>query len=163
NSVHRVTLAPGDTIPNKDFVLRWDVAGDRPQVALLAHRDGEGEGSLLLVADPPPGPAGEAIAPRELIFVLDTSSSMAGAPLKKGKEVIRRALASLHPDDTFQIVRFDDSASALGPQMIANRPKNLAWALQWLDAVDAAGGTDMIGGLGTALDLPHDPARLRLM
>ena len=156
----RIHLAPGDTIPNKDFVLRYQVAGAAAKFGALSHRDG-GEGSFLFLAQPPAAPA--AITPREIVFALDTSSSMRGAPLAKAKELIGKVLATLRPDDTFQIVRFDDSASALGPGPIANKPANVALALDWLARLDAAGGTEMTTGIAAALALPHDPARLRIV
>ncbi len=155
-----VRIADGDTIPNKDFVLRYQVAGAAVKLGALSYRDG-GEGSFVFLAQPPRAPA--AIAPREIVFALDTSSSMRGAPLAKAKELIRRVVSTLRPDDTFQIVRFDDSASALGSAPIANKPNNVALALDWLDRLDAAGGTEMTTGIDAALALPHDPARLRIV
>jgi Ca-activated chloride channel family protein len=158
-----ISLADGDTIPNKDFVLRWTVAGDAPEIAVLAHRDGNGDGSFVLIAQPPADAAADDVAPREIVFVLDTSSSMAGEPLDKAKQVIRRVLGGLRPDDTFQIVRFDDGASALGPDPIANKPRNLRYVYEWLDALDAQGGTAMTEGIEAALAIPHDPLRLRIV
>ncbi len=156
----RVRIADGDTIPNKDFVLRYRVAGEAIKLGALSYRDGS-EGSFLFIAQPPRAPA--AIAPREIVFALDTSSSMRGAPLAKAKELIRRVVSTLRPDDTFQIVRFDDSASALGAAPIANKPNNVAIALDWLERLDAAGGTEMTAGIAAALAVPHDPARLRIV
>ncbi|MGE5181478.1 MAG: VIT domain-containing protein [Acidobacteriota bacterium] len=158
----RVHLAPGDTIPNKDFVLRYKVAGRAPQLGVLAYKDG-GEGSFLLVAQPPASAPDVAIAPREIVFVLDTSSSMRGAPLAKARDVIRGVLGRLRPDDTFQIVRFDDQASALGPRPIANKPRNVQLTLDWLAKLEAGGGTELATGLAAALAVPHDPARLRIV
>src|SRR5262249_37937754 len=59
--------------------------------------------------------------------------------------------------------RFDDSASALGDKPIANRAKNVEIAKQWLDSLQAGGGTDMTTGIRAALEFPHDPARLRIV
>jgi Ca-activated chloride channel family protein len=157
-----VSLSPGDTVPNKDFILRYQVGGAAPEFGALAYRDG-GTGSFLLVAQPPAQAAPAAIAPRELVFLLDTSSSMRGAPLDQAKRLIARMLRSLRPDDTFQIVRFDDRASALGPLPIANKPKNVALTLAWLAALPAGGATEMVTGIDAALAVPHDPARLRII
>jgi Ca-activated chloride channel homolog len=157
-----IALAPGDTIPNKDFVLRYDVAGAQPEVAVLAHRTGDAPGSFFLTVQPPAAAAATEIAPRELVFVVDTSSSMRGAPLAKARELVRSMLTTLAPDDTFQIVRFADAASALGDRPIANKPKNVEYALGWLDALEAGGGTAMTEGIAAALDFPHDALRLRL-
>jgi Ca-activated chloride channel family protein len=157
-----IELQPGDTIPNKDFILRWQAAGDQPSFALLPHREKD-QGSFLLLAQPPLAVPDAEVAPRELIFVLDTSSSMAGRPLQKARELVRRALGGLRTADTFQIVCFGDDASALGPRLLAPRPRNVQLALQWMDALKAEGGTEMMSGLHAALALPHDPARLRIV
>jgi Ca-activated chloride channel family protein len=157
-----ISLAPGDTIPNKDFVLRYDVAGAMPEVSVLAHRTGDAPGSFFLTVQPPRVAAPSEVTPRELVFVVDTSSSMRGAPLAKARELVRSMLTTLAPDDTFQIVRFADAASALGELPIANKPKNVEYALAWLDALEAGGGTAMTEGIAAALDFPHDPLRLRL-
>jgi len=133
-----IRLASGDTVPNKDFILRYRVGGTAPELGVLTYRDG-GPGSFLLIAEPPAQAAEAQIAPRELVFLLDTSSSMRGAPHDQAKRLIARMLLSLRPDDTFQIVRFDDRASALGPLPIANKPNNVALTLQWLAALEAGG------------------------
>jgi Ca-activated chloride channel homolog len=160
----RVQIAPDDTIPNKDFVLHYQVAGAAPAFGALAYRGDPGkDGSFVLVAQPPAAAAPAQIAPREIVFVLDTSSSMRGAPLAKAKDVIRAVLGRLRPDDTFQIVRFDDRASALGASPIANRPRNLELTLGWLAALDAGGATEMTAGIAAALAVPHDPQRLRII
>jgi Ca-activated chloride channel family protein len=160
-----VRIAADDAIPNKDFVLRYAVAGPAPAFAVLAHRDGD-QGSFFLLAQPPasapPETIDSAVEPREIVFVLDTSSSMAGAPLAKARELIRRVLAGLRPDDTYQIVRFADTASALGPAPLASKHQNIRYTLDWLDTLSAAGGTEMVTGIRAALDVPHDPARLRI-
>ena len=158
----RLHLAPDDTIPNKDFVLRYRVAGAAPALGALAFRDGAGDGTFLFIAQPPVATAPVAIAPRELVVILDTSSSMRGKPLAKAKDLVRRLLADLRPDDTFQLVRFDDTAAALAPAPIANKPHNVAVALQWLGALDAGGATEVTAGLDTAFAQPHDPNRLRV-
>ena len=116
-----VELAAGDTVPNKDFILRWTVAGPAPTVAFAARRRGASSSSRSR------RPASRR-APRrrsELLFVLDTSSSMTGAPLAKARDAIRRVIADLGPDDTFQILRFDDGSSALGPRALAVTPRNV--------------------------------------
>jgi Ca-activated chloride channel family protein len=177
---HRVQIARGspatatvrldraDRIPNKDFVLRYRVAGALPRVAAVAAgpagggRGRGGSGHLLLMVQPPDAASAPAPVARELIFVLDTSSSMTGAPLAQAKALVRRLLGGLGADDTFQIVRFDERTQTLGPRMIARSPENVRLAGQWLERLRAGGGTLVERGLEAALALPHDPARLRL-
>jgi Ca-activated chloride channel family protein len=160
-----VKIAAGDTIPNKDFILRYDVAGDdKPEFAVIPHRGADAKpGSFFLMAQPPVDAEAAQVTAKEMVFVVDTSSSMQGKPLDKAKEAIRRAIAGMGADDTFQIIRFDDRASALGAAPIANKPKNVDIALSWLAALEAGGGTDMTTGIRAALAFPHDPARLRIV
>ncbi len=162
-AVASIRLAAGDTVPNRDFVLRWQVAGARPELALLAHRQGDGPGSFLLLAQPPAALADAEAAPREIIFVIDTSTSMSGAPLRTAVALVRTVLAGLRADDTYQIVRFSDAAAALGPGPLAARPRNLDYTGAWLDQLRAGGGTEMTAGIAAALAVPHDPARLRIV
>ena len=159
-----VTLRPSDPIPDRDFVLRYRVAGAAPRFGVLTHRAG-GIGSFLLLAQPPAAPAEPQIAPREIVIALDTSSSMRGRPLAKGKDVIRRILRGLGADDTFQIVRFEDRASPLGPAPIASKPRNVDLVLDGLAALDArnGGAAGAVTGIDAALAVPHDPARLRII
>ena len=160
----QVDIDAADSIPNKDFVLRYTVAGVRPLAAALTHRPAPGQaGYMMLTVQPPEERFPADVAPRELIFVLDTSSSMTGAPLAKAVELVGHCLRNLGPRDTFQIVRFSDSTANLGPAMIANRPRNVKLATAWLDRLRAFGGTQLNRGIEAALALPHDPARLRLV
>ena len=158
----KVTLSPNDRIPNKDFVLRCKVAGASVKSSLLAHRDKRG-GFFTLMLVPPADLATLRRRPVELVFVLDCSGSMQGAPLAKAKGALERALKRLEPDDTFQIVRFSNSASALGPAPLPATPANVRRGLDYLASLQSEGGTMMLEGIRAALDFPRDPDRLRVV
>jgi len=157
-----VTLSPLDAIPNKDFVLRYKVAGERVKSALLTHRDGRG-GFFTLMLYPPAELKGIARKPLELVFVLDCSGSMRGEPIEQAKSAVKRALQSMQPGDTFQIIRFSNNASQLGRAPIEARPKNVRRGLKYLGSLQGGGGTMMIQGIKAALDFPHDERRLRFV
>ncbi len=157
-----IVLDRKDTIPNKDFVLRWKVAGGAIKTALFTHRDQRG-GYFTLMLFPPKSLLDLPRQPMELVFVLDCSGSMSGEPLAKAKTAIRHAIEKLGPDDTFQIIRFSEDASALGPKPIAATPENVRKGLAFLQSLSSEGGTMMIEGIKAALDFPHDPRRLRVV
>jgi Ca-activated chloride channel family protein len=157
-----VQLSPLDNIPNKDFVLRFKVAGDTIKSALVTHRDERG-GFFTLMLYPPQDLEHVKRAPMEMVFVLDCSGSMNGQPIAKSKEAVKRALRKLGPEDTFQVVRFSAGASQLGPNPVPATPENVQKALAYVDALAGGGGTKMIEGIKAALDFPHDPRRLRLV
>lgn len=157
-----VRLSDRDSIPNKDFVLRYKVAGDRIDSALLTHRDESG-GYFTLMVYPPETLRSLQRKPVELIFVLDCSGSMSGKPIAQAKSAIKRGLKSLQPNDTFQIIRFSNNASQLGEAPVIATKENVRRGLKYLRSLKGGGGTQMIEGIKAALDFPHDETRLRFV
>jgi len=157
-----VKLSSLDSIPNKDFILRYKVAGKTVKSALVTHRDERG-GFFMLMLYPPENLSYLKRAPMEMIFVLDCSGSMKGKPIAKAKQAITRALRKLQPNDTFQIIRFSNNASQLGPSPIPATRANIRKGLNYVDSLHGSGGTMMIEGIKAALDFAHDPHRFRLV
>jgi len=157
-----VKLSSLDSIPNKDFVLRYKVAGKTVKSALATHRDERG-GYFTLMLYPPENLSYLKRAPMEMIFVLDCSGSMSGKPIAKAKLAITRALKKLQPNDTFQVIRFSNNASQLGPNPVPATPANIRKGLTYVESLRGSGGTMMIEGIKAALDFAHDPQRFRLV
>lgn len=157
-----VTLLAGDSIPNKDFVLRYRVAGDKAKSALVATRDASG-GFFTLMLYPPQSLNNLPRKPLEFVFVLDCSGSMEGQPIAQAKAAIRSALAKMRPDDTFNIVKFSSDAQLMSPQPLAASRSNVANALKYLNQSYGGGGTMMLEGIKAALDAPKDESRLRFV
>lgn len=159
-----VRLAAASTIPNRDFVLRFKVAGDTIRSNLLTYTDpATGEGYFTLMVYPPADLAQAERQPVELVFVVDTSGSMAGRPMEQAKAAMLEALDRLEPDDTFQIVRFASHSSTFGSRPVPATDENLRHARRYVASLDASGGTEMLAGLRASLSFPHDPRRLRFV
>ena len=157
-----VALAAEDRIPNKDFVLRYRLAGDRVKSELLTHRDERG-GYFALMLYPPKDLAELPRAPVEMVFVLDCSGSMSGAPILQAKTAILRALDHLQSGDTFQIINFSEHASQLGRKPLAATPENIQKGRDYVTQLNGDGPTEMIEGVRAALDFDHDPGRVRFV
>jgi len=158
----RVALDGMDRIPNRDFVLRYKVAGDRLKTAFLTNRSDKGN-TFALVLQPPAKLSDTARMPREMVFVLDCSGSMRGAPIAMAKRAVKRCLRNLDADDTFQIIRFSQRASAWGARPVPATRENVAKALRYVDELRGSGGTMMIDGIKAALEFPHEQGRLRVV
>ena len=157
-----VEISRRDRIPNKDFVFRWKVAGKKLKTGFLTHADKHGKTfSLMLV--PPAASAKLPVQPREMIFVVDCSRSMSGAPLNKMKETMRRCLQRLDASDSFQIIRSSEAAFLLGGGGIRATEKNVKRGLKFIDELRADGKPMMVEGIKGALDMPQDPKRLRIV
>ncbi len=120
-------------------------------------------GDCRLMVVPPADLAPTQRRPVERVFVLDCAGSMRGQPIAQSKAAMRRALRSMQPGDTFQVIRFSENASALGPDPVPATPDNIRRALKYVDSLEGSGGTQMIEGVRAALAFPHDPGRLRFV
>ena len=157
-----VNLAPVDTIPNKDFVLRYEVGGEQPEVAVLAQH-GERDSVFMLVIQPPSDAfvTDEIVTPKEMVFVVDTSCSMSGFPLNKAKDAMNLAIEEMNPDDRFLVMDFNDRVSSLAPRPLPNTSANRTKSRSYVESFRGSGGTRMLDGIEASLDLPADEELLR--
>ncbi|MHC4825664.1 MAG: VWA domain-containing protein, partial [Planctomycetota bacterium] len=138
------------------------VAGDKVKTALLTHQ-GEDGGYFTFMLYPPQDRSDLERSPMEMIFVLDCSGSMKGAPMAQSRKAIDHALRQLRPQDTFQVIRFSNNASQLDPMPIPATPSNVRNGRSYVSKLQGSGGTQMIEGIKAALDFDHDPERLRFV
>jgi Ca-activated chloride channel homolog len=150
----RVRLRDKATIPNRDFVLEYAVAGERIEDAVLTHRSG-GSGYFTLMLQPPARVAAPDVTPKELVFVLDTSGSMNGFPIEKAKEAMALALDGLYPEDTFNLITFAGDTHVLFPRPVRATAENLGAARRFLASRSGGGGTEMMTAIRAALE-PSD-------
>jgi Ca-activated chloride channel homolog len=158
----RVRLKNMAEIPNKDFVLRYDVAGRKVSDAVLTHRAERG-GFFTLILQPPDRVTAEDVTPKEIVFVLDTSGSMQGFPIEKAKEAMQLALDGLYPQDTFNLITFAGDTHILFPQPVPATRENLRKAQQFLASREGSGGTEMMKAIRAALDPSDKQDHIRIV
>lgn len=158
----KIALTDEKVIPNKDFILRYDVTGKRLEDAVLAHRDGRG-GFFTLILQPPDTVAPEDRTPKEIVFVLDTSGSMYGFPLDKAKEAMKLSLEGLYPEDTFNLITFAGDTHILFDKPVPATQANLERAQAFLDSREGGGGTEMMKAIKAALDPTDSQEHLRIV
>ena len=158
----QVTLKTGTTIPNKDFVLRYDVTGGKIQDAVLAHRDERG-GFFTMILQPPDKIADEDRTPKEIVFVLDTSGSMSGFPIEKAKEAMKLSLEGLYPDDRFNLITFAGDTHVLFEGSVSPTQENMNYALSFLESRRGGGGTEMMKAIRAALDPSDSKEHVRIV
>ncbi len=159
-STATVKLKNGAEIPNKDFILRYKVAGEKITDAVLSQaapangKLGAG-GYFTLILQPPARVAQSDITPKELVFVLDTSGSMWGFPLEKAKDLISHALDELYPGDTFNLITFSGDTHVLFPEPVFPTAENIRKAKALLSTRTGGGGTEMMKAIRASL-VPSD-------
>ena len=157
----RVKLGEGDTIPNKDFILRYQVAGANTQATVLCQSDDLG-GHFAVYLIPALTYQPAEIVPKDVVFLIDTSGSQFGDPLRKSQELMRRFINGLNPHDTFTIIDFANTATYLSAVPLANTLPNRSQAIDYIDRLTADGGTELMNGIDAVLNFPDVPSnRLR--
>jgi Ca-activated chloride channel family protein len=162
DGTYRIELAAGAVPADRDFELVWEpTAGGIPTAAVFTEGREDGVYALLVVTPPALSAVAARHAPREVVFVIDNSGSMAGASIEQAKAALKMALARLTQADTFNVIRFNHTMEAL---FDAPRPAALdqvALAARWVDRLQATGGTEMRQPLERALAGGEGDGRLR--
>lgn len=158
-----ITLSPEDNIPNKDFVFRYSVTGVKPEMGLLANCEHSGDGYFMLMVQPKIDEALAKAPPREIVFMVDISGSMSGAPTEKNKQIMREFFNLSKPDDTIQVITFASTAQKLFEKAVPASSANTEKALQFTNNINGGGGTEMMKAINMALTDPIDAQRVRIV
>jgi len=149
--------------PDTDFQLLYAPAAQSAVgIDLLTYHDGaDAEGGyFLLLASPNAGLAADQVAAKDVVFVLDTSGSMAdNNKIDQAKRALRFCLKNLNARDRFEIVRFSTETQPLFDRLVDAGDANLTKAQEFVDALKPTGGTAieeaLVKSVGPAKALPE--------
>ena len=147
-----VTLAQREVALDRDFVLNVSApAFDRPQAWLERSDDGR---EAIAVAFVPKMEV--AVAPAEVIFLIDRSGSMGGASIEEVRNAMQMCLRSPINGCLFNIVGFGSTYDALFPESQPYDERSLAAASNHAASLDAdLGGTEVLPALEHVLRQPR--------
>lgn len=149
---HWIELEAGAVPADRDFVLEWQpAAGATPQASLFLQEGEDSRYGLLMVMPPADLAAAKLDLPREVIFVVDTSGSMAGASIGQAREALDDALARLEPRDFFNVIEFNSEMRRLFPRSVPAGEEAVDHARAFVSGLNADGGTEMLPALRAAL------------
>jgi Ca-activated chloride channel homolog len=155
-TVATVTLDPSEKQGgDRDFILRYGLAGSQVESGLLLYHGKDGERFFLLMVQPPKRVALEQIPPREYIFIVDVSGSMHGYPLEVSKTLLADLIGHLRPTDTFNVLLFAGGSSVMSEKALPATPENVVRAINVIERQQGGGGTELLPALRHALALPR--------
>lgn len=159
---YTIELAEEVVEADRDFVLEWVPVPDAaPRAATwVEERDGERYVLLMVLPGDASALAAERLS-REVVFVIDTSGSMAGSKLRQAKRALRLALKALQPGDRFNVIRFSDRAKAVFHRSRDVDRLSLGRARHFVRFLGANGGTEMLAPLALSLRAPESPLPVR--
>ncbi|XP_060080591.1 inter-alpha-trypsin inhibitor heavy chain H4-like isoform X2 [Ylistrum balloti] len=89
-------------------------------------------------------PKGLEPRPKDIVFVLDKSGSMAGLKIKQLKQAMETILSQIDPADTFNIVTFDSGRNRWKAEnLVPASEANIQAAVQFTSDIRANGGTNI--------------------
>lgn len=155
-TVAQLTLDDADPFQgNRDFVLRYRLAGDQIASGLILYQGGD-ENFFLYMAQPPRRVTTEDIPAREYIFVVDVSGSMEGFPLNTSKQLLKDLIGQLRPTDLFNVVLFAGDSSVLSSRSLLANQVNISGAIQLLEQQRGSGATELLPAIKQAMSLPRE-------
>jgi len=141
---HAAKVTPAD-----NFVLYYSTGNAEIGARVWAEKPGGEDAYFLLVLTPPPA-AEAAPEPKDLIFVLDVSGSMAGEKLEQVRAALDYCLGKLGPGDRFNVISFNEQPVALRDGVVPASADNVAAARAFAKKLSAGGGTNVDGALAKA-------------
>jgi Ca-activated chloride channel family protein len=139
---------------NKDFVLRYRLAGDDIGSGLLLF-PGTKENFFLMMVQPPRRPAQEMIPAREYVFIIDVSGSMHGFPLDTTKALMRDLLGRLRKTDKFNVLLFSGGSALLSEISLDATGDNIDTGVAFIERETGGGGTELLPAMKRAMKLPR--------
>jgi Ca-activated chloride channel family protein len=141
-----VEAGRGEVVADRDFVLEWEVPGGRETkgAVFVEERD---DGRYALVMLVPPADDQAPPLPSSTLFIVDVSSSMDGPSIEQARKALSTALDRLRPDDSFNLLQFNDASTAFREEFQPAVPSRLEEARRWVASLSASGGTEILGAL----------------
>jgi len=151
-----------NTRPDRDFQLLFSTEQAEVGVHLLTQKTGSDDGFFLLLASPGADVLKTKEAnPKNIVFVLDTSGSMAGKKLEQAKKALAFCVENLNDNDRFEVLRFATETEPCFQKMTEAGRGNREKAQEWIKDLRPLGGTAIHDALQTALKLRPEGAGAR--
>ncbi len=149
-----VRLSEREAALDRDVVLKIELA-ETHQPRAVVERGPDGSAYALVSFRPK---LDAALAPAEVVFVVDRSGSMQGSSIAEAKNALQLALRSLRPGCYFNIVGFGSRFESLFPESRAYDDASLAQAAKHVQQLDAdLGGTEILKPLEHVLGAAPRP------
>ncbi|MEZ4411052.1 MAG: VIT domain-containing protein [Polyangiales bacterium] len=139
---------------DRDFDLYYTVDDGDVGLSVLTHNVPGEDGYFLMLMAPRSEATEREVIGKDVLFVCDTSGSMAGEKMEHAREALRAWIQRLNPDDTFNILRFSTDVESLAESSLSASPENRARALRFVSGFEAGGGTAIMPALQQALAVP---------
>ncbi|CAL8336642.1 unnamed protein product [Merluccius merluccius] len=127
-----------------DFIIKYDVkrASDLGDIQIM-------NGYFVHFFAPPDLPR----IPKNVVFVIDRSGSMAGTKMQQTREAMLAILQDLHPEDHFGLIQFDHRIVQWKDSLTKATSINVQKAMQYVKKIHDDGSTNINDAVLRAVDM----------
>ena len=150
DTVATLGFEESNVVPERDFKLYFGVSKKDVGVSVITQKPAAENGYFLLSVTPTVEEKGEP-QPKTIVFALDTSGSMAGEKIRQAKDALRYCVNSLKPADQFGLITYATEPTSFRDALIPASPEQVKAALEFIDKIEARGGTAINDALLLAL------------
>jgi Ca-activated chloride channel family protein len=144
NKGERAATVSFETSDNdSDFQLFYGVSNDDFGMTILTHREPGKDGYFLLMVSPRDDIAERATVNKDIVFVLDTSGSMADeGKMEKARAALLFGIRSLRDGDRFNVINFAGEEHLMERRLIAADVGGRRRGEEFVKALRPTGGTN---------------------
>jgi Ca-activated chloride channel homolog len=136
----------------QDFQLFYGLSREDFGVTLLTHREPGKDGYYLLMISPKDDWSEQEYAAKDIVFVLDTSGSMAEAgKMEKARAALLYGVRILRPQDRFNVISFAGEERLMETRMISADEQGLRRGEAFAKSLRPVGGTNINQALLAAM------------
>lgn len=148
----------------RDFQLFYTLSREDFGLTLLTHREPGKDGYFLLMLSPKDDWSEQEYTAKDIVFVLDTSGSMAEAgKLEKARAALLYGIRSLRTQDRFNVVAFAGEDRSLEKGLLAADEVGRKQGEAFVQALRPVGGTNINQALLTAVGQFEDSSRPQIL
>ncbi len=144
---------------DRDFVLYYTTAKTKVGVNLITHKEAGEDGYFMMLVAPDSQMAQTEIAAKDVVFVFDTSGSMAGEKIEQARKALLNLIGNLNPKDRFNIVTFSSDTRTFRDGLVSADKGTLDAASDWTKGIKAVGGTNINDALVDGLKMMKNEGR----
>jgi len=158
-----IELAERET-ESRDFELEFALGvEDDPTLVGQVIPSEDGTHDVIVVLTPPMEPGEGAVRLKQVLFVLDSSGSMAKGKLEQARATMISCLEKMRPEDQFNIVRFRNDFQMMAEEPVSGESADLARATAWLNSLRPGGGTQLLPALLATFEQPESTDHHRMI
>ncbi len=152
----RVSYERSNRRQDKDLLLYVGRSPDRVGFSLQSHKEAGKDGAFMAVFAPRLKVDAKDRVPKDVIYVVDKSGSMAGPKMEQAKKAIQYGVRMLREGDRFNILGFSTNLYPFRDGLVDATSEMKEAAVKHIEGMDAAGGTNIDGALKQALSMRKD-------